>query len=328
MAVLQPEAVMARYLERGVRPDGRDLSACRPLSIQCVPRAGAQAGHAAVRVQNGGSSALAALTPLVTAPLPLTPNAGGVGTCWLRHTGGQAPCLCALSSPAHVPLAPPPLLRRPTEIAVHAGPLVHRSLPSGRSSALGLSLSHQLTEMFQRSGAVDLAGLCIVRDAAVWMLKIDVLIESQDGALLDVAAAAVASVLAYAQLPAVLAAPGERVCLAGPGSPDTEHRVAARPIPLQSIPVCLSSVVVQGKWLADPSAEEDALASGHASMAVAAPLAAAQRSSQGADMEIAYIWQAGEVAWDDAACAAHFAVLSRHVADVLAVLVPLRTSIA
>ncbi|XP_053688386.1 exosome complex component RRP43-like [Sabethes cyaneus] len=110
-----------------------------------------------------------------------------------------------------------------------------------------------LADAILNSGCVNLKDLCITKEKLAWALYCDLICLDHDGCVFDASVVALVAALHTVKLPQLQhnADTDEREVLEG------EDRVSLR---LSSIPVTTSFAVFCGTIIADPTAEEEALA--------------------------------------------------------------------
>lgn len=160
---LSPAAYLQRFLDAGVRPDGRALDAARPQAISTGVVSTA-AGSALVRI--GGSSVVCAVRAEVAEPDLLRPTQGFV-----------------------VPNM---------DLPPAAGPSFRPGAPSDAAQIV----SDRLRSVLRASAPFPLSALCISPGKAVWALYVDAVCLSFDGTI-DAAIAAADAALRDVRLPDV-----------------------------------------------------------------------------------------------------------------------------
>lgn len=113
--------------------------------------------------------------------------------------------------------------------------------------------SCSLADAILNSGCVNLKDLCISKEKLVWVLYCDLVCLDHDGCVFDAAVIALVAALHTVKLPKIN------------HNPDTDEREVLEdeertPLCLNSCPVTTSFSVFDGKIIADPTAEEEELA--------------------------------------------------------------------
>ncbi len=145
----------------------------------------------------------------------------------------------------------------------------------GRYPPSALDWAESLSELFAKGALVDLKQLCVLPGKAAWCIRCELVVLLSDGCELDACVAAAAAALHGCPLvmpPALASACAHEAGAAGPS--------AASSLSLKALPVPVTTAVVFGKTLVDPSAVEAAQASGTALHVVA--LKPGQRAGDGA----------------------------------------------
>lgn len=231
MAKLSPADYYARFLEAGIRPDGRALDQPRAASL-ALGAVRSAAGSASARV--GGTFALAGVT---CEPLLLAAGAADEGELLVRF---EAPAISGLRARA-------------------------LSAPGAASVAAGVEA--QLQAALARTRVLPPSALTICARRAAWRLTVDVYCLDYAGNVADAAHLAALAALAHTRLPpahfdakagrVLLGVEAEAAAADGGGAPHGRPRLE-----LLSRPVPLSFARVLGRTLADPSDAEEALADG------------------------------------------------------------------
>jgi exosome complex component RRP43 len=237
---LNPAEYYSRFLDASIRPDGRALGHSRPVSIALGAVATA-AGSASVRV--GRTLAVAAVS---AEPMLLGGGAPG-GAATATHQGEllirlECPAICgakargALGGGGGGGGAPDPV--------------------ASANALLGAAL--------ERSRVLADDALVIAPGRAAWRLCVDVYCLDFAGNLPDAALLAALAALAHVALPAArFDADARRVLVGAEAGPaGVAGMRPAGALALTSRPVALSFATLLGRTLADPSAEEEALADG------------------------------------------------------------------
>ena len=226
-ALFHPQRRLLAALDRHRRLDGRQLSSARPLSVSLCDVV--KCDSAAV-ASVGDSSLLCTCRLEVAAPLTASPHCGFVSVdCHLSP-------LCRVDS---------------------------ADFAFGRPSALSAAVSARLHSLLR--GSLRLDDLSIQPHTAAWLLHVDVVVTSYDGALLDAALLAAHTALAALTLPEwELTEAGEVLLLAAAGA--TTSR--GRPLPMHGRVVCSTFAAVGRHLLLDPSADELEVSDATASVSI------------------------------------------------------------
>lgn len=256
---IYPAEYLARFLAKGLRPDGRTLLQPRAATLTLGVVTSAQ-GSALVRL--GRTAALAAVKAEIFTPTLDAPASGAAVIC------------------------------------VELPPLCSAELRPGRSAEACAPLSARVNAAVEASRCLPLEQLCVVEAKHAWLLRCDVYILDADGGLFEAALAAATAALADTRLPPLapdLSSPGRLVAVTrgGGGGADADsvgagHAASAvlaggagRTVRLASFPaaasVALVSVESAGATsapaggchaLVDPTREEEAVAGCAVSVAV------------------------------------------------------------
>lgn len=135
------------------------------------------------------------------------------------------------------------------EISPLSSPKYRPGPPSEEAQVYSCSLADSILN----SGCVNLKDLCITKEQLVWALFCDLICLDHDGCVFDASVIALVAALHTLRLPQVK------------HNPDTDEREVYEdgertPLKLSSIPVTTSFAVFSGRIIADPTAEEEALA--------------------------------------------------------------------
>lgn len=247
-----PEEFHARFLSMSVRADGRGMSACRTPRLQVGVIDGA-AGSAMVRLE--ATTFLAVVTAQVGAP-PLGSVSQAVV---LGDEEGDDAGTAAMAGDQ--PSSTADAARGHLVINVDLPAVCHSKYSPGKPSVAAQLLTRRLTELVSACELVDATGLVAVPGRVLWILHVDVICLCDDGGLFDAALLALLGALRSARLP--------ELSLASDGAV-LRSAVATRPLPLASgcLPVALTMVRLGEYAVADPSAEEEALATHTTSVVV------------------------------------------------------------
>lgn len=135
------------------------------------------------------------------------------------------------------------------EISPLSSPKYRPGPPSEEAQVYSCSLADAILN----SGCVNLKDLCITKEQLVWALYCDLVCLDHDGCIFDASVVALVAALHTLRLPQVK------------HNPDTDEREVDEDgeriaLKLNSIPVTTSFAVFGGRIIADPTAEEEALA--------------------------------------------------------------------
>ncbi|XP_055598234.1 exosome complex component RRP43-like [Uranotaenia lowii] len=135
------------------------------------------------------------------------------------------------------------------EISPLASPKYRPGPPSEEAQVYSCSLADSILN----SGCVNLKDLCISKEKLVWALFCDLVCLDHDGCVFDASVIALVAALHTLKLPQIKYNPDtdEREIL------EDEERI---PLKVSSIPVTTSFAVFNGQIIADPTAEEESLA--------------------------------------------------------------------
>jgi exosome complex component RRP43 len=153
---IQPIEYQKRFMEKGIRPDGRTFQNFRKSQIITGSISKCQ-GSATVKV--GDSIVVCGIKAEITEPAALTPRKG-----------------------FFVPNVDIPPLASP----------LFRPGPPGEVTQ---SISQQIDELFMQVPILDLEQLCIEPNKAVWVLYADIVCLNYDGSVLDAALVALMAAL-------------------------------------------------------------------------------------------------------------------------------------
>ncbi|KFB49953.1 AGAP012402-PA-like protein [Anopheles sinensis] len=211
--LLHPVKYYKDYLEKDIRPDGRELEELRPLAISYNVINSAD-GSAIVKI--GNTTVVCGIKAELAVPKALEPNVG-----YLVPNVEISP----VSSSAYRP--GPPC----DEAQVH---------------------SQSLADIVISSRCIDLQDLCITAGKLVWVLYCDLVCLDHDGCIFDAAVIALVAALQTVKLPKIK------------HNSDTGETVtdmsSLTPLTVHAVPVPTSFVVIAGRTITDPTAEEEKLA--------------------------------------------------------------------
>ena len=161
---LYPKEFFSKFIESGIRPDGRPVGRCRPTTVglNIVSTADSSA-----LVKIGSTTALAGVKLEVMPPKEDLPNQGQL-VIQVEMT--------SLASSNHRP---------------------------GRFSEEATSIQERISSALESSSALNLEDLCIDPGRAAWCVYLDVYLLDAAGSLLDAALLAAIACLATMQLPLV-----------------------------------------------------------------------------------------------------------------------------
>lgn len=212
--LLHPVKYYKDYLEKNIRPDGRELEELRPLAISFDVINNAD-GSAIVKI--GNTTVVCGIKAELAAPKALEPNVG-----YLVPNIEISP----VSSPAYRP-----------------GP------PCDEAQVY----SQSLADVISNSRCVNLQELCITPGKLVWVLYCDLVCLDHDGCIFDAAVIALVAALHTIKLPKIT------------HNSDTDETDADMSVltslSVHGLPVTTSFVVIAGRTVTDPTAEEEKLAS-------------------------------------------------------------------
>ena len=232
-----PREYMQTFVDRNIRPDGREFFHRREVSVQ---KGSIQTANGSCLARVGATTVLAAAKLEVSTPLNAAPRNGFL------------------------------------EISVQLTPLCSPRFKVGRPSDEALALQQHLQRVVLGGSILDLEQLCISEGKAVWNLKLDVLCLNHDGAAADAALLAVVGALADLRIPATVVTKvgdgngdrggrslGGRASRDAPGGSgvlvETLPDESSSAVVLGGIPLSISFGVFSGNVLVDPNAEEEAI---------------------------------------------------------------------
>ena len=236
-SVIHPQRRLLAALARHRRLDGRSLSSARACRVSVCELLHCESAAVA---SSGGSSLLCGCRLEVAPPLTAAPHCGFLSVdCHLTP-------LCSVDS---------------------------ADFTFGRASSLSAALSAQLLSLLRRS--VPLSQLSIRPATAAWMLHVDVVVTSNDGALLDCAVLAAQTAIAALTVPEFeVSDTGEVLLLEGGPTP-------GRPLVVHGRTVCSTFAAVGRHLLLDPSSTELQLSDATLTVSV------------GSDGRLVDVWKAG-----------------------------------
>eukprot|EP00750_Incisomonas_marina_P026753 INCI5942.3.p2 GENE.INCI5942.3~~INCI5942.3.p2 ORF type:complete len:293 (+),score=58.12 INCI5942.3:740-1618(+) len=227
-AKLHPKAFHRKFIEKGVRPDRRQLLEYRDIKISTGSVATADAS-ALVRL--GDSAVLCGIKLEVKAPEHNTPEAGEV------------------------------------DIKVQAWPLCSPSAKIGAASEEALRLGQSLFRVITTHGMVDLGQLCIAKGRAVWVLRCDVMVLDDSGNLQDAALLAVVAALRTLRIPGhriaeAVAVDGASRNSGGEGATVELTGEPGQLLEIANTPLSCSFAVFDKQVIVDPTHKEEEVADG------------------------------------------------------------------
>jgi len=164
---------------------------------------------------------------------------------------GQTEVLVAVRAEVESPAAGAPDLGR-LEVCVEA----HRVQPGAAADAAALAQQAELEACLgaalRARGALDWGALCVLPGARVWLLALDCLVLSDDGAVLDALSLAAKAALADVTLPELRAAEAA----AGEAAADFELAPGAVRLDVSAVPLVLTAHRFGARWLLDADAAE------------------------------------------------------------------------
>lgn len=223
----RPEEYHRRFLEQGLRPDGRAARERRRCSLQRGP---VTCAHGSASVRLGRSAAVAGVRAEVAEAVQDTPARG------LVTVSVELPRLCAAAF-----------------------------RDRQRTAGVSAFLSSALSEVLGSPDVLDPLQLDIREDELCWCLHVSVVCVSYDGNAFDLCLLAALAALEDTSLPALALAGGPqpegvpgRLCEAAPGSQEVVS--AARRVRLKARPLPVTFARLPGDaWVLDPSAAEEEL---------------------------------------------------------------------
>ncbi|CAG8659862.1 11637_t:CDS:2 [Acaulospora morrowiae] len=137
-------------------------------------------------------------------------------------------------------------------------PMAFPGLDSGRPSDEEILVSRILEKALKRNHAIDLEGLCIIREKKVWTIRVDVHFLDNDGNIIDAACIAAISALSHFRRPDVTVTGDDNI---------TIHSFEQRnPIPLtiHHTPICVTFAFFENGdlWVVDPCLQEEQIRQG------------------------------------------------------------------
>ncbi|CAM9126909.1 unnamed protein product [Discosporangium mesarthrocarpum] len=161
---LDPENFYRRFVAKNVRPDGRELRAVRPVSVDTDLFSEEHVGASAL-VGIGHTKVVAGITLQVGQPCESSPQCGDV------------------------------------DVQVFLTPLSSSKFGGGRPSEQAQTLGTFVRSSVVESGAIRLEDLCIDEGGHAWKLCIDIMCLSFDGNLMDACLIAALAALLRLKLP-------------------------------------------------------------------------------------------------------------------------------
>ena len=191
---LYPREFFSKFIESGIRPDGRPVGRCRATTIglNVVTTADSSA-----LVKIGSTTALAGVKVEVMPPKEDLPNQGQLA------------------------------------IQVEVTSLASSSHRPGRFSEEAISIQERISSALTSSSALNLEDLCIDPSRAAWCLYLDIYLLDAAGSLMDAALLAAVACLANLQLPLVTISEQGTVVSATDSDPQTpHHKLQMQSVPL------------------------------------------------------------------------------------------------
>ncbi|GAX85983.1 hypothetical protein CEUSTIGMA_g13399.t1 [Chlamydomonas eustigma] len=254
---LYPEQYFQRFLDDGIRPDGRTIGRSRATTIG-VGTISSVEGSALVK--QGDTTILAGVRTSLSRPLDSHPDCGA-----LTINVELAPFSSADWRPGRAP-----------ELVSTVSERLHQIL-LGSSSREGIS---DPCSTSGSSGAFSLQQLCIAPGKACWSLLLDVYILNADGSVFDTVLLAAVAAISGTQLPAITTnsegdvrrqhhkvskQEGNREIkdslLTATGPDQALVQQPSRPVVLERLPVSLTCGLYCSHVLVDPTSEEEAVSS-------------------------------------------------------------------
>ncbi|RHZ63529.1 hypothetical protein Glove_329g56 [Diversispora epigaea] len=158
-----------------------------------------------------------------------------------------------------------PHLDRPSEgiliLNTEISPMAFPGLDMGRPSEEEIIISRTLEKAIKRNHAIDLEGLCIIREKKVWTIRVDIHFLDNDGNILDAASIATISALAHFRRP--------EITITGEDTITIHSAEQLNPVPLvvHHIPICVTFAffeISENKdlWVVDPNWQEEKICQG------------------------------------------------------------------
>eukprot|EP00878_Enallax_costatus_P024762 GHUV01026447.1.p2 GENE.GHUV01026447.1~~GHUV01026447.1.p2 ORF type:complete len:257 (+),score=63.39 GHUV01026447.1:321-1091(+) len=224
---LYSEEYLDKFISEGVRPDGRGLGVCRPVTV-AANAVGSADGSAIAKI--GASTVLAGVRLEVMVPSSEAPGEGQL------------------------------------IVSVEMTPLATPDFRPGKQPGIVHVIQQRLTDVLLGCSILKLSDLCIAEGQAVWVLYLDIYVLNAAGSLLDTSLLAAVAALQDTRLPAVhMTEEGnvERDGLEDIEQADAAVAAAAvktAPLQLHGTPLSLTcGVYKQQQILADPDHEEEDL---------------------------------------------------------------------
>lgn len=229
--ILEPVKFLKTFTDQNVRSDGRTMHRVRETTLLKGVFARNTYGSALVRI--GNTRMVAGVTLMVGRPSAACPTHGEM------------------------------------DVSVTMGALCSPYLgPSGRpvdnnSSRKNLPTEASVIESFVqrtlvRSGIVELSDLCIQEGKSAWKLVVSIVCLNHDGSIEDASLLAALTALSDTKLPPAAISKNGVVSI----MPHDSTSDLLRPLKLRCIPIPLTIGMFDGKFLVDPSCEEEAVLDG------------------------------------------------------------------
>ncbi|CAM9305738.1 unnamed protein product [Choristocarpus tenellus] len=179
---LDPESFYRRFVTKNVRPDGRELRAVRPVSVDIDVFSDEHVQGSAL-VGIGATKVVVGITLQVGQPSESSPNFGDI------------------------------------DVQVLITPLASSKFGSGRPSEQAQTLGSFVKASIVQSGAVLLEDLCINQGSHAWKICLDIVCLSYDGNLADASLIAAVAALLRLKLPDTIEVDGEIIVKSGKSTP-------------------------------------------------------------------------------------------------------------
>lgn len=159
---LNPSDYYLKFIERNVRPDGRDINQSRKTSIKF---GGISSANGSGSAKIGNTSMVAGITAQIGHPTELAPAEGDI------------------------------------DVHIHLTPLSSAHFVVGKQPEKAIALSSFIKRVIVSTEMVSLQDLCIEEGNCAWQLNIDVVCLDYDGNAEDTALLAIAAALRTVRLP-------------------------------------------------------------------------------------------------------------------------------
>lgn len=158
----EKRAHLLKFLEKGMRFDGRKLDEFREVSVECGISRNAEGS---ARVKFGDTEVMVGVKMSVEKPYPDTPDAGNL------------------------------------MVGVELSPMSSPDFETGPPSADAVELARVVDRGIREAKAIDTKQLCIAKGEKVWATAIDIVTINADGNLIDASALAALAALKEAKMP-------------------------------------------------------------------------------------------------------------------------------